>query len=233
MTFSQYQESAEFQKLLLHRRRGKKKWIFDLVSCALLALLCLAETCLVNYLPHEGTLFLSLAISIACGILLIFIAELVVNIRTRGSDDDRPFLYGFLLYMRELNVDFSAYVQNGVLAAELFLGGDWRKNADKLRKVTLGSGEHAVLLDFTPWGSVEALKAYQCVGIGLLEYLSERQFPALETVSVQWRFEGNAFTEKSDLAKPYYLFKKGKWTLEGRFLRSYLRYARKKAEKLK
>ena len=234
MTFAEYCETEAFQKEIKRKRFREKNSKLALLLCVLFLLFLIPLMLLLEFVPEERwgeKWFIALAIILAVFAFAAIIVEGIISPRSRtrrGFVND--FLgVGFLLYLREKEIDWKRYLSNGVLDVRTLLPKSKNFHADWAE---IGSGEDAIRFDFSPWSGVEHLEAVGVVCFALISYLkseaASREVITAVRVPVVYL---DAFSGAEETGGLNFLVKNRKWTLTGKILRRNYRRVEKIMQK--
>lgn len=234
MTFSEYCETEAFQKELKRKRLREKNSKYGLILGVALLILLTPLMLLFEFVPEERweeKWFIALAVILAVFAFAAIIAEGIISPRSRarGSFVNDFLGVGFLLRLRESEVDWKRYLSNGVLDVRILLPKTKNLQVDW---VEIGSGEDAIRFDFAPWGGVSNLEALGFVCFALIAYLTSEaaSCEVITAVRVPVDFlDGFSGTKTSGGLN--FLVKKGKWTWTGKLMRHDYRRAEKIIQK--
>ena len=234
MTFAEYCETEVFQKEFKRKRLREKNSKYELLFCVLFLLFLTPLILLFELVPEERwgeKWFIALSIFLVVFFLAAAIVEAILSPRSRNRGGFvNDFLgVGFLLYLREIKVDWKRYLSNGVLDVNVLLPKTKKCQAGWGE---IGSGEDTIRFDFAPWGGVSNIEAAGCVCFALIAYLTSegalREVITAVRVPVEL-LDGFSGTKTSGGLN--FLVKKGKWTWTGKLMRRDYRRAEKIIQK--
>ncbi len=218
MTFSEYRETAYFQKSIEKADFEKRRWRYDLIICAVIGAYVVSILLLARLTSEEQKgqpWFPPVVLSLSAVYFAALAADVVLGLkyRLRRGNMIRPECgVGLLLCMREQNISPREMARGGVLEYPVTLPeckGDvpWVQVGDEK-------------IDLTAFGGLDDITAAAAALLPLVEFIVKGDLSRMNIHAVYApAFYLSEYGETPKRGgKPYVLVKRGKWTLGGKMI---------------
>ncbi len=218
MTFSEYRQTAYFQKSMAKAGFEKRRWRYDLIICAVLvaytvSILLLSR--LTSEEQKEQPWFLPVVIALSAVYFAALVVDFVLGLKyrqSRGNMIPPECGVGLLLYMREQNISPRGMAHGGILEYPVTLpecAGDipWVRVGDETVDLSLFG------LDDIPAAAAALLPLVEFI---VKSDLSSMNIHAVCALAYYLGPEYGATPKQG--GKPFVLVKRGRWTLSGKML---------------